>query len=48
MFTNVTLRSISNEEIKGFDRLRRGLDWGYAADPFAYNTAHYEETVHLL
>jgi len=44
VFTNVTLRSISNEEIKGFDRLRRGLDWGYAADPFAYNTAHYDKT----
>lgn len=44
VFTNVTLRSISDAEIKGFDRLRRGLDWGYAADPFAYNAAHYDKT----
>ena len=44
VFANVTLRPITDQEIKGFDRLRRGLDWGYAADPFAYNTAHYDKT----
>lgn len=44
VFDNVTLRSISDEEIAIFDRIRRGIDWGYAADPFAYNACHYDKT----
>lgn len=42
VFKNVTLRPISDEEIWRFDTLRRGLDWGYAGDPFAYVAAHYD------
>ena len=41
VFANVTLRAITDEEISRFDKLRRGIDWGYAADPFAYNVCHY-------
>lgn len=44
VFCNITLRQITQEEIARFDRLRRGIDWGYAADPFAYNVAHYDKT----
>lgn len=44
VFANVTLRAITDEEISHFDNLRRGIDWGYAADPFAYNTCHYDKT----
>lgn len=44
VFSNITLRSITDEEIKIFDNLRRGIDWGYAADPFAYNVCHYDKT----
>ena len=44
VFDNITLRSISDNEIQRFDRLRRGIDWGYAADPFAYNAGHYDKT----
>lgn len=44
VFGNVTLRPISDEEISRFDNLRRGIDWGYAADPFAYNVCHYDKT----
>ena len=44
VFDNITLRSISDEEIQQFDHLRRGIDWGYAADPFAYNAGHYDKT----
>lgn len=44
VFDNVTLRAISDEEISRFDNLRRGIDWGYAADPFAYNVCHYDKT----
>ena len=44
VFTNLTLRTISNEEIKTFDRIARGLDWGYATDPFHYTVNHYDKT----
>ncbi|MEQ2399901.1 PBSX family phage terminase large subunit [Merdimmobilis hominis] len=44
VFANVTLRAITDEEISLFDKLRRGIDWGYAADPFAYNVCHYDKT----
>ena len=44
VFGNVTLRPITDEEISRFDNLRRGIDWGYAADPFAYNVCHYDKT----
>lgn len=44
VFGNVTLRAITDEEITHFDRIRRGIDWGYATDPFAYNEGHYDKT----
>ena len=44
VFGNITLRAITEEEIERFDNLRRGIDWGYAADPFAYNVCHYDKT----
>lgn len=44
VFGNVTLRAITDEEVSRFDNLRRGIDWGYAADPFAYNVCHYDKT----
>ena len=31
-------------EIAAFDRLRRGLDWGYAVDPLHYTVNHYDRT----
>jgi PBSX family phage terminase large subunit len=44
VFTNLTKRIITDEEIKSFDRIRRGLDWGYASDPFHYTVCHYDKT----
>ncbi len=44
IFDNVTIRKITDKEINHFDNLRRGIDWGYAADPFAYNACHYDKT----
>lgn len=44
VFTNVTARQIDNEEIKAFDRIRRGLDFGYAVDPAAYVVCHFDKT----
>lgn len=48
VFRNVTLREITDEEILGFDNLRRGLDWGYGADPFTYLTGNYDGKHHRL
>ncbi len=36
VFGNVTLREIAQDKIEGFDRIYRGIDWGYGADPFVY------------
>lgn len=44
VFKNVTLRKITDEEIRRFDQLRRGIDWGYAGDQFAYGVMHYDKT----
>jgi phage terminase large subunit len=44
VFTNVKLREITDEEIKVFDRIKQGLDFGYAADPVAFEKMHYDKT----
>lgn len=42
IFTNVQCRPITDEEITTFDRVHRGLDFGYAVDPLAYVVMHYD------
>lgn len=44
IFTNVVLREITDEEIKAFDRIRRGIDWGYTIDPFVFIKTHFDGT----
>ncbi|GAB6149969.1 PBSX family phage terminase large subunit [Clostridium novyi] len=44
VFTNVTIRKITDEEIASFDRVHRGLDFGYASDPLHYTVNHYDKT----
>lgn len=44
VFANVKIRKISDEEVKSFDRIKRGLDYGYASDPLSYITMHYNKT----
>lgn len=44
IFTNVTARKITDEEIKTFDRIKRGLDFGYAVDPLHYAVCHFDKT----
>lgn len=41
VFQNVTCRKITEEEIKTFEVIRRGLDFGYAADPLSYVVMSY-------
>ncbi len=36
VFSNVLIREITDEEIKGFDYVYRGLDFGFSVDPAAY------------
>ncbi|MEK5175092.1 PBSX family phage terminase large subunit [Heyndrickxia sp. FSL W8-0496] len=42
VFDNVTIRRITDDEIKDFYNIKRGIDYGYATDPFAYVVAHYD------
>lgn len=42
IFNNVYIRQISDDEIAEFDRIRRGADWGYSIDPFAYIVGNYD------
>lgn len=42
VFTNITIRPITDEEIKSFDHIKRGIDWGYGADPFVYIAANFD------
>lgn len=44
VFRNLTIREITDEEIKIFDHIKNGLDFGYAADPLAYVKCHYNKT----
>lgn len=42
VFTNVVIRPITDEEIKEFDRVLHGLDWGFYPDPASYGKMHYD------
>lgn len=42
IFTNVKCRKITDEEIQSFNHIRRGIDFGYAIDPFSYGAMHYD------
>lgn len=41
VFNNVELRAITQDEIAVFDRIRQGLDFGYAVDPLCFERMHY-------
>ena len=40
VFANLTLRTVTDAELEGFDRLYHGVDWGWYPDPWAYNAVH--------
>ena len=42
IFRNVTCREITDKEISEFVTVRRGLDFGFAADPTAYGVMSYD------
>ena len=42
VFENVTVREIPDEELRTFDRIYNGIDWGYFPDPWAFNRVHFD------
>lgn len=48
VFENVVLEEIFDEQIKAFDRVLNGLDWGYYPDPWAFNRMHFDAARRVL
>lgn len=44
VFNNVIIEPISNSMIATFDRIRQGLDFGYAVDPACFERMHLDAT----
>lgn len=42
VFENLNIRPITEDEIKQFDRVTSGVDWGWYPDPWAWNRMHYD------
>ena len=42
VFENLRIEKITDEQISSFDRIKRGVDWGWYPDPWAYNAMHYD------
>lgn len=47
-FSNLIFRSITDSEIKAFDNIRQGCDFGYATDPCALIRCHFDKTRRTL
>lgn len=51
VFSFVECRTITDEEIKSFDRIYQGVDWGWYPDPFAFVRVHYDtnrDTIYFI
>ncbi len=51
VFENVEFRKITDEEIKAFDTIYQGVDWGWFPDPYSFGRFYYDadrETVYIL
>ena len=51
VFENIEVRVITDDEIKSFDRIYQGVDWGWFPDPFAFVRIHYDkarETIYFI
>ena len=42
-FSNLEFRTITDEEVKSFDNIRQGNDFGYSVDPMAFVRLHYDK-----
>ncbi|NCU30173.1 PBSX family phage terminase large subunit, partial [Candidatus Saccharibacteria bacterium] len=48
VFENVSLRKLSDDEIKQFDRQYFGQDWGWFPDPNAFEAMHFDANRRIL
>lgn len=51
VFEKLELRSMTDDEVKAFDRIYQGADWGWFPDPFAFIRLHYDrarETIYFI
>lgn len=51
VFENLDLRKITDDEIRSFDRINSGVDWGWYPDPWAFNRVQYDaarETLYIF
>ncbi len=51
VFENIEERTITDAEIRSFDRIYQGVDWGWFPDRYAFIRLHYDrahETIYLL
>ena len=48
VFENLELRAITDGEVEGFERVLRGVDWGWYPDPWAYNAVSYDPARRVL
>ena len=48
VFKNIVARNITDLEIKSFDKISRGVDWGYAVDPLHYTVNHFDRLHKIL
>ena len=42
VFSNIAAQEISEEQIRQFDRVMAGVDWGFYPDPWAFNRVYYD------
>ena len=42
VFDNVSIQRITDDEIGNFDRIYRGVDWGWFPDPYHYICCYYD------
>lgn len=51
VFDNLEMREITDDEIRRFDRIFQGVDWGWYPDPYAFIRLHYDrarETIYFI
>ena len=51
VFENLEERALTDEEVRSFDKIFQGADWGWFPDPYAFVRLHYDrarETIFLI
>lgn len=48
VFDNLEIRTITDDEIKRFDKIRQGIDWGFSIDPVAFVRVYFDSTRKIL